>query len=80
MIGKIRENNPILVHHEVLSLLNLLKSGTDDQLVSAMKKLVPEFISQNSTFERLDFEISVEKEKKNIPSSYFDIENMPVYR
>lgn len=80
MIGKIRENNPILVHHDVLSLLNLLKSATDDQLVSAMKKLVPEFISQNSTYERLDYEISVEKEKDNIPSSYFDIENIPVYR
>ena len=80
MIGKIRENNPILVHHDVISLLNLLKSATDDQLVSAMKKLVPEFISQNSTYERLDHEISEEKEEDNIPSSYFDIENIPVYR
>ena len=80
MIGKIRENNPILVHHDVLSLLNLLKSATDDQLVSAMKKLVPEFISQNSTFERLDHKISEEKEEDNIPSGYFDIENIPVYR
>ena len=80
MIGKIRENNPILVHHDVLSLLNLLKSATDDQLVSAMKKLVPEFISQNSTYERLDHKISEEKEEDNIPSGYFDIENIPVYR
>lgn len=80
MIGKIRENNPILVHHDVLSLLNLLKSATDDQLVSAMKKLVPEFISQNSTFERLDHKISEEKEEDNIPFGYFDIENIPVYR
>jgi len=80
MIGKIRENNPILVHHDVLSLLNLLKSATDDQLVSAMKKLVPEFISQNSTYERLDHKISEEKEEDIIQSSYFDIENIPVYR
>ncbi|HEY3388905.1 MAG TPA: nucleoside-diphosphate sugar epimerase/dehydratase, partial [Prolixibacteraceae bacterium] len=28
MIGKIRESNPILVHHGVISLLNLLKSAT----------------------------------------------------
>jgi len=80
MIGKIRENNPILVHHDVLSLLNLLKSATDDQLVSAMKKLVPEFVSQNSTYERLDHETSEDKEEDNISSSYFDIENIPVYR
>ncbi|NEW85249.1 MAG: polysaccharide biosynthesis protein [Mariniphaga sp.] len=80
MIGKIRETNPILVHHDVLSLLNLLKSATDDQLVSAMKKLVPEFISQNSTYERLDCKIAAVKEKENIPSSYFDIENILVYR
>ena len=80
MIGKIRENNPILVHHDVLALLNLLKSATDDQLVSAMKKLVPEFVSQNSTYERLDHETSEDKEEDNISSSYFDIENIPVYR
>ena len=80
MIGKIRENNPILVHHDVISLLNLLKGATDDELVSAMKKLVPEFKSQNSTYERLDHEISIEKEEDNIPTSYFDIENIPVYR
>ncbi len=80
MIGKIRESNPILVHHEVLSLLNLLKSATDDQLVSAMKKLVPEFVSQNSTFERLDHAISVAKEAEKIPLNYFDLKNVPVYR
>ena len=80
MIGKIRDNNPILVHHDVISLLNLLKGATDDELVSAMKKLVPEFQSKNSTYERLDHEISIEKEEDNIPSSYFDIENIPVYR
>ena len=60
MIGKTRECNPILVHHEVLVLLNMLKSATDDELVNAMKKLVPEFISKNSTYERLDQADSIE--------------------
>jgi len=74
MIGKTRECNPILVHHGVISLLNLLKSATDDQLVSEMKKLVPEFISQNSTFERLDHEVS-EVVPMNVPVNFFDLQN-----
>jgi len=80
MIGKIRECNPILVHHSVISLLNLLKSATDDELVSAMKKLVPEFISQNSTYERLDHEISEAQEAEKIPLNYFDFKNVPITR
>jgi len=80
MIGKRRECNPILVHHDVLSLLNLLKSATDDQLVSAMKKMVPEFVSQNSIFERLDQVLSHEKEAAKITSNYFDLKNEPEYR
>ena len=75
MIGKTRECNPILVHHGVISLLNLLKSATDDQLVSEMKKLVPEFISQNSTFERLDHEVTEEKVPINVPVNYFELQN-----
>jgi len=80
MIGKTRECNPILVQHGVISLLNLLKSATDDQLVGEMKKLVPEFISQNSTFERLDHEISEAQEAAKIPLNYFDLKNVPVTR
>ena len=80
MIGKIRECNPILVHHSVISLLNLLKCATDDELVSAMKKLVPEFVSQNSTYERLDHEISEALEAEKIPLNYFDFKNVPISR
>jgi len=78
LIGKTRECNPILVNHDVNTLLNLLKSATDDQLVSAMKKLVPEFISQNSTYERLDQELPVETEAKRIPANSLNNENIPV--
>src|SRR5665648_17308 len=74
MIGKTRECNPILFHHGVISLLNLLKSATDDQLVSEMKKLVPEFISQNSTFERLDHDVTEEKVLMNVPVNYYDLQ------
>lgn len=80
MIGKTRECNPVLVHHDVLSLLNLLKSATDDELVSAMKKLVPEFISQNSTYERLDQTIPEENEEEVNPSDYFKLKPVPAYR
>ena len=80
MIGRSRESNPLIVHHEVLSLLNLLKSATDDQLVSAMKKLVPEFISQNSTYERLDHTKAEENEKEKMSLKYFNPENKTVYQ
>lgn len=80
LIGKTSECNPVLIHHEVLALLNLLKSATDDQLVSAMKKLVPEFVSQNSTFERLDQVLLEENNKEPNPADHFDLEHAPVYR
>lgn len=80
LIGKTSECNPVLIHHEVLALLNLLKSATDDQLVSAMKKLVPEFVSQNSTFERLDQALLEENNKETNPANYYDLEHAPVYR
>jgi FlaA1/EpsC-like NDP-sugar epimerase len=80
LIGKTSEFNPVLVHHEVLGLLNLLKSATDDQLVSAMKKLVPEFVSQNSTFERLDQTSLEDKNEEANPTDYYDLEHAPVYR
>jgi FlaA1/EpsC-like NDP-sugar epimerase len=80
MIGKTRDCNPVLIHHEVLSLLNLLKSATDDQLVVAMKKLVPEFKSQNSTFERLDQTMLEERNTEINPADYFDFETTPVYK
>jgi hypothetical protein len=80
MNGNIRDCNPIMVQHGVISLLNLLKSATNDELVSAMKKLVPEFVSQNSTYERLDHEISEAQEAEKVPLNYFDLKNVPIYR
>ena len=76
MIGRTRECNPVLVHHDVLSLLNLLKSATDDQLVCAMKKIVPEYVSQNSTYERFD-EIKLQENKQEKITINFMIEPVP---
>lgn len=67
MIGKRCEFDPFQVHQEVAALLNLLSSATDDELVSAMKKLVPEYLSQNSTFERLDHTNPVKIKKEISP-------------
>lgn len=78
MIGKTRECNAESVHHEVLSLLNLLKSATDDQLVCAMKKLVPEYVSKNSTYERFDKVIPEENKQEIIPSNNFELQ--PVFQ
>ena len=81
MIGRTRECNPVAVHHDVIALLNLLKTGSDDELVSAMKELVPEYISQNSVFEHLDLERLEEKDEMNIlPEDFFNIETLPIFR
>lgn len=67
MIGKRCEFDPLQVHQEVIALLNLLNGATDDVLVSAMKKLVPEYLSHNSTFERLDHTNPVKMKKDVTP-------------
>ena len=35
-------------------LINLFDQQNNEEIVQKMKELVPEFISQNSTFEKLD--------------------------
>ena len=80
MIGRTRECNPVTVHHDVIALLNLLKTGTDDELVAAMKELVPEYISQNSVYEYLDIPKQEEKEEQIIPEDCFNTEPLRIYR
>lgn len=55
MIANVEEKS----HREVLALINelqelIFQQATDIHLVSILKKLVPEYISQNSVFECLD--------------------------
>lgn len=50
MIGQVQRHDYYDVNEKIISLLSVLNKETDEQLVSRMKNLVPEFISQNSKF------------------------------
>ena len=55
MIANVQEQN----HNEVLSQINelqelIFQQATDIHLVSVLKRLVPEFVSQNSKYSCLD--------------------------
>ncbi|MGV8092843.1 MAG: polysaccharide biosynthesis protein [Mangrovibacterium sp.] len=50
----VREHDFIQVKQEVEKLLKAIQTETDAQLVQRMKKLVPEYISNNSEYCRLD--------------------------
>lgn len=54
MIGKVREYVFSDVQKQIYELINSAKSGDDWNVVSHMKKLVPEFVSKNSVYEELD--------------------------
>ena len=54
LVGKIRHYNYNEQNQKIIELLNNITKENDDVLVSRLKDLVPEFISNNSTFEKLD--------------------------
>jgi len=54
MIAKVRDNNFDQVSEAINQLFNVVKSHHTNNIVKEMKKIVPEFKSQNSEFEQLD--------------------------
>lgn len=54
LIGKVRVYDRIQVAESIEELIMLGLSGDEMKIVSAMKRIVPEFISRNSRFEALD--------------------------
>jgi len=54
------------VKFEIKKLLELLVTNNDTDIVKQMKKIVPEFKSQNSIYEELDIEIEEVRESFNI--------------
>ncbi|MCU4165009.1 polysaccharide biosynthesis protein [Carboxylicivirga caseinilyticus] len=54
MIGKVRKHDYDTVNKKVKELLFALQIENNNLLVSRMKELVPEYISQNSEFSKLD--------------------------
>ncbi len=54
MIAKVGSENYISLKDEILELIDLAAENKPDALVIKMKKIVPEFISLNSKFEKFD--------------------------
>lgn len=54
MIANVREYDYEVVKEKIEKLIEISYSYDNLQIVAAMKNLVPEFISQNSPFEKLD--------------------------
>lgn len=54
MVLKVREYDSKTVENEISKLIQLIVEQDNFKIVSAMKKMVPEFISKNSLYEQLD--------------------------
>ena len=57
MIAKIGNHDYSAVNKMVIDLAETAKEGTKNEIVLKMKDIVPEFLSMNSSFERLDKKI-----------------------
>lgn len=61
LIAKVRENHFDIIQKEINDLEILTTTNNYSKIVRKMKEIVPEFISQNSVFEKIDLQIQ-EKE------------------
>lgn len=55
MIAKVREYDFVSVHSQIEDLIDLAQKHFLMETVSKMKEIVPEFISNNSIYQKLDF-------------------------
>ena len=56
MIGKVRKYNFEEINHTINELISLFDEQDNEAIVRKMKAIVPEFISKNSVYEKLDGE------------------------
>ena len=56
MIAQVRENDIDMVEKSFQTLFEKLHTQNETEVVRQMKRMVPEFISQNSVYEQLDKE------------------------
>lgn len=59
MIAKVKEYEWDIVSKSTQALIDLFDSQDNDAIVSSMKKMIPEFQSSNSEFEKLDSKVDV---------------------
>lgn len=57
MIAKVKEYDFPLISNEISDLINLFNKQDNEAIVRKMKQIVPEYISNNSVYERLDKEM-----------------------
>ncbi len=57
MIGKVKEYNFNEISKEISVLIDMIPDHDNFEIVRKMKEIVPEFVSQNSDYEVIDFEL-----------------------
>jgi hypothetical protein len=57
MVAKVREYVFSEIESQIYDLIASAKQNDDRQVVIAMKKLVKEYLSRNSIYEALDYEV-----------------------
>ena len=57
MVAKVREYVFSEIESQIYALIASAKQNNDRQVVIAMKKLVKEYLSQNSIYETLDYQV-----------------------
>jgi FlaA1/EpsC-like NDP-sugar epimerase len=55
MIARVKEYDFDVISHEINDLILMFEGQDNDTIVRKMKDIVPEFVSQNSVFEKLDY-------------------------
>lgn len=69
MIAKVRMYDFVFCNQQISILLELYNTQNNEIIVSKMKEIVPEFISQNSVFEELDYK-QKDHLRGSIPHTY----------
>jgi FlaA1/EpsC-like NDP-sugar epimerase len=54
LIAKVREYDHVKVQAQVQSLIDMFDSQDNDEIVLGIKKIVPEYVSENSEYSKLD--------------------------
>lgn len=67
MIGKVKKYNLVEIENEISELIIISHTQDNFAIVSKMKKIVPEFVSQNSVYEEIDL-AEKQDDNKNLKS------------